>query len=403
MISERQAPDRGASQEPKWPRSMQNLTSLRIFAALWVVFLHFALGLTAGLPRPLHNFLAHGQNGVTLFFVLSGFILGHVYLPAFERQNFRSVAFWRARFARVYPVYALSLLVMLPFVLRQNPALLQNHLLPVLIPFQAFLLQSWDYKLLYAGNWNTPSWSLSCEGFFYLTFPITGLLVARLRPASTRLVLLSLLATSAAVHLAYWWLDPDNVGSAVPVVTINYWASEIFYNPVIRLLEFLFGLCLVKLYREIRTSGNSTKPWLERISPLAFAGLIALLFSFPHTPGLTIVTAPATLVLFGALIVSLASVPPGRFNAWFACPIMLLLGEASYGMYMLQRPLETILDAAAAKLGLAPVSESWIAFAVFLVSLATLSVVSFKWFETPVRRMIRNVRRFSVTPGAIKA
>ena len=73
------------------------LTSLRFFAAIWVVLFHYWPHLAvAGMP-PL---IAKGYLGVELFFVLSGFILCHVYLPQFEEGRFRYGDFLWARLAR---------------------------------------------------------------------------------------------------------------------------------------------------------------------------------------------------------------------------------------------------------------------------------------------------------------
>ena len=58
------------------PQDLRPLTSLRFFAAMWVVLYHFWPNLQPVRPA----FVAKGYLGVELFFVLSGFILSHVYL-----------------------------------------------------------------------------------------------------------------------------------------------------------------------------------------------------------------------------------------------------------------------------------------------------------------------------------
>ena len=59
------------------PQNLKALTSLRFFAAMWVVLFRFWPSLGAATP----SLVARGYLGVELFFVLSGFILCHVYLP----------------------------------------------------------------------------------------------------------------------------------------------------------------------------------------------------------------------------------------------------------------------------------------------------------------------------------
>ena len=83
------------------------LTSLRFFAALWVVLFHYwphlAVGRHAGRWSPRATWAS------SCFFVLSGFILCHVYLPPFEAGRFSYGDFLWARIARIYPLHIATL------------------------------------------------------------------------------------------------------------------------------------------------------------------------------------------------------------------------------------------------------------------------------------------------------
>src|SRR5204863_7193877 len=87
-----------------------------------------------------------------------------------NRRNLLNYAIGRA--ARVYPVYLLSLAVMIPFILEDQTAGKGGY-------FAAYvtLLQAWLGPL--PVGWNTPAWSLSCEMFFYALFPLATVLVRR--------------------------------------------------------------------------------------------------------------------------------------------------------------------------------------------------------------------------------
>ena len=82
-------------------RDIRPLTSLRFFAAMWVVAFHYWPNLSSVMP-PL---VAKGYLGVELFFVLSGFILCHVYLDSVADGGFRYGSFLWARLARIYPLH----------------------------------------------------------------------------------------------------------------------------------------------------------------------------------------------------------------------------------------------------------------------------------------------------------
>src|SRR5262249_1764184 len=125
------------------------------------------------MPDFLQNWLETGYDAVTFFFVLSGFVLGYVYLgvgPERPRLNLR--AFFAARFARLAPAYYLSLLVALPFCVASyffleeaDPRNFWLHGTLVLASLQAW----WPPTAL---EWNPPAWSVSVEWFLYFSFPL---------------------------------------------------------------------------------------------------------------------------------------------------------------------------------------------------------------------------------------
>src|SRR5260370_7164480 len=87
------------------------LTSLRFFAALHVVFFHFLAFKILPSEGWLGQISSIGYVGVSFFFVLSGFILVYTYAG----RDTPARDFWRARFARIYPAFAFSLLLTGPF------------------------------------------------------------------------------------------------------------------------------------------------------------------------------------------------------------------------------------------------------------------------------------------------
>ena len=82
-------------------KTLVGLTSIRFFAAIWVVFHHLRFDWKP--PELLDRFFDAGYSGVTLFFILSGFILSYNYLP----RQFTLRDFWSARIARICPSISL--------------------------------------------------------------------------------------------------------------------------------------------------------------------------------------------------------------------------------------------------------------------------------------------------------
>src|SRR5207248_11685632 len=95
---------------------LKALTGLRFFPALLVVLYQFTLVSHAHIA----GIVDCGFVGVSLFFVLSGFILAYNYLDRPNAHRFDRLTFWAARFARIYPVYLLAFVIAaLPFFWHQ--------------------------------------------------------------------------------------------------------------------------------------------------------------------------------------------------------------------------------------------------------------------------------------------
>lgn len=159
------------------PSYLSNLTPLRGIAALMVVVLHFYIFVTPLIDPQTSLAMRRWYLLVDFFFVLSGFILMHVYGSWFE-TNVSTQAFKKylgARFARIYPLHFVTLLwvVGLFAFFRVKGIYLDANASAVgdfsKIPEHLFLLHGFDMPR--TGTWNTPSWSIGAEWFMYLVFP----------------------------------------------------------------------------------------------------------------------------------------------------------------------------------------------------------------------------------------
>src|ERR1700728_5212719 len=84
------------------------LTGIRCFAALNLVFFHFSDPHSFGPLSPIVN---GGYISVSFFLLLSGFILTYNYAEKGQKGTLSARSFWKARFSRLYPVYAFSLVL----------------------------------------------------------------------------------------------------------------------------------------------------------------------------------------------------------------------------------------------------------------------------------------------------
>ena len=135
--------------------------------------------------------------GMTLFFVLSGFVIHYNYGNLVSKGLRGTAAFFWARFARLYPLF---LLMMLVYVILSSRTLdlLNGHperfgsILRAL-PYFVFSIHSWVYTLIDGnplisaiGGGSPITWSISTEWFFYLAYPLIAWLILRARTPETR-------------------------------------------------------------------------------------------------------------------------------------------------------------------------------------------------------------------------
>jgi peptidoglycan/LPS O-acetylase OafA/YrhL len=314
---------------------LPSLTALRIVAAT-LVFIHH----TAFQPvfsdqglQNVYNTLAHniGAISITVFFVLSGFVLTWTAKPTDSAKQF-----WRRRVVKIFPshlvVYAIVLFLMFLAgrAVRWPEALVSLGLLQAWVPDNGYLL----YAI------NPPTWSLSVELLFYLCFPLLLVLVNRIR-AGRLWLYAGLTGVAALLVPVVSWLflpgGPPDSGFA-PFSWPQMWFNYFF--PVARVFEFLAGMILAKILL--------TGRW-PAVRPLFTAVLLVVLW---------VATLPLPHNLFDNVYRALFNIPIALLiTAAAAADIagrrtllnnrgMVWLGEISYGFYLVHVTVIFSLQAA---------------------------------------------------------
>ncbi len=334
------------------------LTGIRIFAAYYVVMLHTGAGYfgRSGAPPAVLRLLDKGYLAVSLFFILSGFILVYTYQGKISGTD-SVVRFWEARFARIYPVYLLALALMIPF----SRTLTLGERFSVLAMVQTWM--PWRPDLV--GAWNFPAWSLSVEAFFYLTFPLIFFGLNRLRVVGLRWVAGILLALIVVGNLS----QPVGAWPESAIVLLRY-----IPLPVLRLPEFVVGMALgLAILRgpAWRHSGM--------VSVVALLGAIIVL-CLPLGAWASVAVIP-----FAILILSLAH-QRGPIARILSGRVLVLLGSASYAVYLLQLPTRIYTRLLFAQILHAPHNlDAFLSPCLLLI----LSVLVFLFWEEPARKFLR--------------
>ena len=364
------------------------LTGLRFIAAAQVVGFHAHAMVPAWRDNPALIFLGAGYSGVSLFFVLSGFVLAYNYLTP-DGTGVSSVRdFLVARFARVYAVYLVGIVVAFPIFVRDlQRAGAAAGMLRDGLPITAAtvsLLQAWIPP--YACRLNCPGWSLSAEAFFYLTFPIVGAWLCRRRRAMLLGVCAVCWAVACSLVLGYLRLDPEHIGG-VTAATESNWVAMLKFNPLLRLPEFILGVSTGLIF--MRDPG-ALKKIAGPLSIVTLVSIVALLSQHEHIRYLLIhngVLAP----LYALLIVTLAC-GVGPLAALLSTKVFHLLGEASFALYLLHVALLVYVVKALSALHLS-IDQTPALIAVYLLVAQGVAILVLLRIEEPARRFVR--RRFA--------
>lgn len=336
------------------------------------------------LPRssvPLLATLAGtGYVAVSLFFVLSGFILQYTYCGAERNPSIASRTFYGARVARLYPVYLLGLAVAAPFFVwghlrRDQPFELARQGLAVLALVQAYVPSL-------AMAWNPPAWSLSAEAFFYVVFPLMAPALMRIPLAVVLAIAVTSWCGSMGLGVAYAIAEPDGIHEATARDT-GFWLDVLKYNPLVRLPEFLIGFVTGRIFSERRSAIRGTAVG----APLLALGLVSLLAASPHVPYVLLhsgLLAPA----FALLILWLA-MGQGSFASVLGSAPLRLLGQASYSLYVLHVPLVIVMKTVTERAFGQNFTAGPAFTPLFLVLVVGASVLCFRVFESPLQRRVR--------------
>jgi len=335
---------------------IDSLTGLRAVAACWVMLMHFREITPTRLWRfpILDDFIANGAYGVDVFFVLSGFILCHVYMPVFKdgltADNVRQ--FLSYRFARLYPVHLLTFGLMLVLVivklLLSGSGDIPDRYDLLTIGTTLVLLHAWIPGIQTP---NMPAWSISAEWFAYILFPVLCILFSYSR-------WIPLVYATAGLSLAAF--EPlreyllSHVLSGFLVGMATYHVLPITN----RILAAHKGMGLL--------SAALIVFWAQGQSPRPEIGIL----------------------LFAVLIPTIADARDllGRL---LSTTILVYLGEISYSIYMMHWPVRVVLRNALQITDLLDKFPPALVVLTFVVATLIAASASYHLVELPGRAWLR--------------
>lgn len=358
------------------------LTGIRFFAALAIVFHHLS---DFGFQTP-GAFASTLHMGVSLFFVLSGFVLAHVY-PRLQGPA-ELKRFFVARFARIWPGH-IAALVLLYILLMGQPGLLGTGQDTFVLGLaNIFLVHAWIPLDQFFFGYNSVSWSISVEVFFYLAFPF---LISRLHATWAWKIAscfaVSILLLALAVHSGL--PSFQNPGQGLTLVGL------ICFNPLARLYEFVVGMTVAVFFSKMRD--NCRVPFITastwEILSIALVVLAASWLS-GHDVWLNALASDAVTTwiqkgnllapIFAGFIFILA-IGRGIVSMLIGSKGFVWLGEISYMIYLTHQIILRVYGANRGWFSGWPESTL---LPTYFVAVVAVSALLWRFVERPMRRVI---------------
>lgn len=350
-------------------RYISGLDGLRAFAVLSVIAYHFNFSWASG-----------GFLGVDIFFVLSGYLITSIALPAHGNHielNLRE--FWARRVRRLLPAAYVMIITTFVWVVLFNRDLLNTIRGDAISSI--FYSSNWWFifhKLSYFDSFGSPSplknlWSLAIEEQFYIVWPIVlllGLYIFKKRSTFSMIVLFGAIASALLMGVLY---EPG----ADP--------SRVYYGTDTRSFELLIGCCLAFVWPMKRLSSNRLSTGLRNTlnitSIITFMILILCIFyvdeyqSFLYRGGMLLICLNA------AILIACICHPSSFLGKLLSWKPLSWIGTRSYGIYLWHYPV-IVLGTPVQEIG----NPVYWHIALQVVITMTIAELSYRFIETPIRK-----------------
>ena len=335
---------------------------LRATAVLMVFAYHLGLPFSKG-----------GLLGVTVFFVISGFLVTRILIAEIANTNTINLKkFWIRRIKRLLPAVLVMVTVLIFVSAVFNRVLFTKACSD--LPSAIFGYNNWWQifnKVSYFENVGVPSplthfWSLAIEVQFYLLYPLLLFFLAKLKnweKISGWVTILAAIISAGAMWILFN-LSVDDPG-------------RVYYGTDTRAFSILFGAFLAFLENR-GTAKKLPCIWRNVIGITAFTVLFCMMAtidgnsSFLYRGGHGIASVCTVLVIYSLLDAE------GILSRILSAPSLKWIGERSYGIYLWHYPVLLLISQGR--------KSSWQVNVIVILLTGLLSALSYRFIETPVRR-----------------
>jgi len=323
---------------------------------------------------------------VDLFFIMSGFIILHVYKDDFaDRISWSAIRkYIAARFARIYPLHFFAMLLLVTGVILFSPAGTYPNAIenPAAIPTGFLLLHSYYIHNLY--TWNIPSWSISAEWAAYMLFPFLALFLNRRKlPA----MILFITGVALAYLSIMYFLPRKNF--LYPSIPVPHNLNTTYDYGFLRgIAGFTTGMIVYTFYQW----SVAKEMFRKDIFVLVTIILTVLALHFA-------ISDAYTVILFAALVFCFA-LNSGFLHVYCNNRVLQYIGKISYSIYLMQIFLQEPFSKGLRLPGVQGFGRgkqnidfvSGLGFClIYLVILITISSFTYYSIEQPCRKWINRL------------
>ena len=349
-------------------RQFSSLETLRFFASLIIIVFHYTHYI--GQRDWFKGYLA-----VDLFFVLSGFVITVAYQTRIDSARLYGT-FIKKRFARLYPLHLLTLLLYLGIGLAAARGMLR------LDNSSKYNLHEFFYNLTLTHAWgfahgfsfNTVSWSISAELAAYLLFPLILWLMSR--GLITGIVVLFTFYSSAILFATYV--------IHTPLTQLAWQAGAARALP-----GFALGVWL-RLYLPVLSSRVSNRAAIGLFYLFLILFTTCVVFSFNDYLGMV---AASALVMLAAINDDIGQ------SHIISHPFLSRRGELTYSLYMVHPIIATVFITGIFLpiFGRSPIAVYGSITVTFAIAFV-LSTLCYKHFELPLQRWVLQLNKKKRAP-----
>lgn len=318
------------------PKYFRSIDGLRLLASINIVLLHLegigGLNDLNGAPAWLFRLIKGPAFHASIFFLLGGFIFTIKF--AAHSENFKPLPFLRKRFSELFPLHAVTTLMMvIIFAIRCSA---NGNLNPIKLIYSALLHLSLLYSFFpfFSYTLNTPSWALSAFFLCYLLFGPVLKIVASIK--SKRVLLL--FSFLCCLPPLLWGLLYGALGTPK-----EFYHFFHIFAPV-RFFEFLTGMLLARFYQLSKVSGSAYTAIFFDLLSIFSLGSIYYLLGFQRSSSLNSYLAYHVYVLpFYFILLYVVANERGLISAILGLSFIRNIGKSSFYPYLLHIPLISLI------------------------------------------------------------